>query len=276
MNIREIREQIEFLDSIPAIPPVVKKLLKFVDSPTLSMHEVSDIIAKDQALTAKLLKVVNSPIYGFPGRISSVSQALILLGLNVVKGLLLSVSVVEIMEETMVGLWEHSLATAIAAKALASKKGQGEPEEVMISALLHDIGKVALKVRFPGPYKSALLMSENEGFFIRESEERVFSVGHAEAGSWLSRKWNFPISLIEPIAYHHRPTLARSAPLQTAIVHISDILVRARGIGFAGERFVPAVHQKTWETLAFSGQDIKEVLRVVDETIEETEGGIVA
>jgi len=274
MNIREIREQIEFLDSIPAIPPVVKKLLKSIDSPTLSIHEVGDIIAKDQALTAKLLKMVNSPIYGFPGRISSVSQALILLGLNVAKGLLLSVSVFEIMEEAMVGLWEHSIATAIAAKALASKKGQNEPEEVMISALLHDIGKVALKVKFPDHYKSALSMSENEGFLIRESEERVFSVSHAEVGSWLSRKWNFPISLIEPIAYHHRPNLARNAPLQTAIVHISDVLVRARGIGFAGERFVPPVHQKTWEALSLSGQDIKDVLRVVDETIEEVQGGI--
>ncbi len=104
MNIREIREQIEVLDSLPAIPPVVKKLLQSIDSPTLSIHEVGNTIAKDQALTAKLLKMVNSPMYGFPGRISSVSQALILLGLNVVKGLLLSVSVYEVMEQAMVGL----------------------------------------------------------------------------------------------------------------------------------------------------------------------------
>jgi putative nucleotidyltransferase with HDIG domain len=276
MNIQELRQQIEVLDSLPAIPPIVKKLLRTIDSPTLSLTEMGGMIAKDQALTAKLLKIVNSPIYGFPGRISSVSQSLILLGLNVMKGLLFGVSVFEVMEQAMMGLWEHSIATAVTAKALASKKGLSEPEEVMISALLHDIGKVALKVKFPVPYANALLMSENKGLLIRESEERVFSVSHAEAGSWLARKWNFPMSLIDPIAYHHRPTIAKTAPLQTAIVHISDILIRARGIGFAGEHFVPAVHPKIWETLSLSDHDIKEVLRSVDETIEEIEDVLTA
>ena len=276
MNIQELRQQVESLDSLPAIPPIVRRLLKTIDSPTLSLTEMGNLIAKDQALTAKLLKIVNSPVYGFPGRISSVSQSLILLGLNVMKGLLFGVSVFEVMEQAMMGLWEHSIATAVAAKELASKKGLSEPEEVMTSALLHDIGKVALKVKFPVPYANALLMSENEGLLIRESEERVFSVSHAEAGSWLARKWNFPMSLIDPIAYHHRPTVAKVAPLQTAIVHISDVLIRARGIGFAGENFVPAVHPKVWETLSLSDSDIREVLRAVDETIEEVEDVLTA
>jgi putative nucleotidyltransferase with HDIG domain len=271
MNIQELRQQVEFLDSLPAIPPVVRKLLRTIDSPTLSLTEMGEMIAKDQALTAKLLKIVNSPVYGFPGRISSVSQSLILLGLNVMKGLLFGVSVSQVMEQAMIGLWEHSIGTAVTAKAMASKKGLSEPEEVMTSALLHDIGKVALKVKFPAPYADALLISKDEGLLIRESEERIFSVSHAEAGSWLARKWNFPVSLIDPIAYHHRPTVAKAAPLQTAIVHVSDILIRARGIGFAGEHFVPAVDPKIWEALSLSDRDIKELLRSVDETIEEVE-----
>src|SRR5512143_960304 len=98
MNAQFIRAKIETLDNIPAIPPVVRRLLASIETPNRSFKELGDVISKDQALTAKLLKLVNSPIYGFPGRISSVSQALILLGIHVVKGILLGVSVFEIME----------------------------------------------------------------------------------------------------------------------------------------------------------------------------------
>lgn len=272
MNVKQIRDKIEQIDSIPTIPVVVRKLLKTVDSPSISLGEIGEIITKDQALTARLLKMVNSPIYGFPGRISSVSQALILLGLNVVKGMLLSISVFEMMEKTMVGLWEHSLCTAIAARAIAIKKGLKDPEEVMVSALLHDIGKVALKIKFPEEYEKALSISDREEKLIRESEETVFSISHAEVGGWLTEKWYFPRSLTEPIAYHHRPILSKQAPERTALVHVADILVRARGVGFGGDNLVPPVNAKVWEELSLSKTDIKEIMVVIDDTASDAEG----
>lgn len=272
MNIKQIRERIEQIESIPTIPPVVRKLLKTVDSPSISLGEIGEVITKDQALTAKLLKMVNSPIYGFPGRISSVSQALILLGLNVVKGMLLSISVFEIMEKTMVGLWEHSLCTALAARSIALKRGLKDPEEVMVSALLHDVGKVALKIKFPEEYGQALLISKNEERLIRESEESIFAVSHAEVGGWLTEKWYFPRSLTEPIAYHHRPLLSKFSPQRTAIVHVADILVRARGTGFGGDNFVPPVNTRVWEDLSLSKEEIKDIMAVIDETASDAEG----
>ncbi|GAB4409817.1 MAG: HDOD domain-containing protein [Thermodesulfovibrionales bacterium] len=275
MDIQQIRSQIEQLDSLPTIPPVVRKLLGTIDSPKLSLSEIGAFISKDQALTARLLKMVNSPFYGFPGRISSVSQALILLGLNVVKGMLLGVSVFEMMERTMVGLWEHSICVAMAARTIANKKGLGEPEEVMVSALLHDIGKVALKIRFVEKYESALSIAEKEGGQIRDSEERIFNVSHAEAGGWLAQKWNFPKTLLEPIAYHHRPNLAKHAPIQTAVVHLSDILVRARGVGFAGDDLVPRVNNRVWDCLSLSESDIRDTLMVIEDAVQEAEEIIV-
>lgn len=275
MNAQRIRAQLEQLDSLPTIPPVVKKLLMTIDSPTISLTEMGNFISKDQALTARLLKMVNSPIYGFPGRISSVSQALILLGLNVVKGMLLGVSVFEMMEKTMMGLWEHSLSTAVAARAIALKKGINEPEEVMVSALLHDIGKVALKIKFSDKYETALALSEKNEVLVKDAEEEIFSITHADAGGWLSQKWNFPLKLIEPIVYHHRPSLAKHAPAQTEIVHVADILVRARGIGFAGDRLVPPVNQKAWEGLSLSDTDIRDVLSTIEDTVQEAEDLVV-
>ncbi len=272
INAKQIRDRIEQIDSIPTIPVVVRKLLKTVDSPSVSLGEIGEIITKDQAITAKLLRMVNSPIYGFPGRISSVSQALILLGLNVVKGMLLGISVFEMMEKTMVGLWQHSLCTAMAAKTLAIKKAIKDPEEVMVSALLHDIGKVALKIKFPEEYKEAISISEREEKLIREAEESIFSISHAEIGGWLAEAWYFPKGLADPIAYHHRPMLSKHAPDRTAIVHVADILVRARGVGFGGDNLVPPVNGKVWETLSLSRDDIKDIMMIIDDTSSEAEG----
>lgn len=271
MNTQQIRAEIEQLDSLPTTSPVVRKLLGIIDSQTLSLNEIGDIIAKDQAITARLLKMVNSPVYGFPGRISSVSQALILLGLNIVKGMLLGISVFEMMEKTMMGLWEHSLCVAVAARTIASKKGLNEPEEVMVSALIHDIGKVALNIKFSEQYNSALLLSEKKGIMIKDSEEDIFGISHTDAGGWLAQKWNFPKTLLEPIVYHHNPDIAKNAPVQTAIVHLSDIIVRGRGIGFSGDHIVPAVNPRVWEELSLSDNDIKDVLMVIEDASQKAE-----
>lgn len=271
MKPQEIRAKIESLDAIPAISPVVRRLLLTMEAPTASFRELGEIISKDQAITAKLLRMVNSPLYGFPGRISSVSQALILLGLHVVKGILLGLSVVEIMEKTMMGLWEHSLFTAITARTIAVKKGMAEPEEVMTSALLHDIGKVALKINFPAEYDRALSLAETRWILIRKAEDQVFGLSHTTAGGWLAKRWNFPVALAEPIAYHHKPALAKYAPEQTAVVHVADLLVRARGFGFGGDRLVPPVDPAVWESLNLQEDDLRETLDVLEDAAQSVE-----
>ena len=112
-------------------------------------REISRFISQDPVLTSRVLKMVNSPIYGFPGRISSVNQAVLLLGLNVVRGLLFGVTVFDLMQQTMIGLWEHSMGCAILSRLMAVKKGLKDPEEASIHGLLHDIGKVVLVLKFP-------------------------------------------------------------------------------------------------------------------------------
>ncbi|MBZ0155701.1 MAG: HDOD domain-containing protein [Alphaproteobacteria bacterium] len=276
MDIQVLRAQIEKIDTLPTIPTVLKKLLAVIENPKVSMNDISGFISNDPVLTSRVLKVVNSPIYGFPGRISSVSQALILLGLNVVRGMLLGVSVFEAMQKTMQGLWEHSLGCAVTARIIAIKKGVSEPEEVSIAALLHDIGKVVLGLKFPGEYKEIMTDAERRDLLIFEGEKDRFGITHADAGAWVAQKWNFPRGLIEVIEYHHKPHLSRGVPLQTAIVHLSDILVRARGFGFAGDNFVPPLHPSVWQTLRLSEGDIKEILMEAEESLEQAEDFILS
>jgi putative nucleotidyltransferase with HDIG domain len=227
-------------------------------------------------LAARILRVVNSPIYGFPGRISSITQALLLLGLNVARGLLLGVSVFEMMQKSMVGLWEHSVGCAIVAKIVARKKGLKDPEEVSVAALLHDIGKVFLNMKFPDAYRQVISEADERGVFLLETEKECFGVTHAEVAAWVGKKWNFPYGLIEQLRCHHNPRLARHFRMHTAIVHFSDILIRGRGFGCSGDRLVPAVDEFAWELLGLTPDDIRETLVEMEELLEQAEDLICA
>ncbi len=271
MDTREMRSQIENIDTLPTIPSILRKLLAVIEKPKISINEIGSFIANDPVLTSRVLKVVNSPIYGFPGRISSLNQALILLGLNVVRGMLLGVSVFEAMQKTMVGLWEHSLGCAIAARVIAKKKGLKEPEEVSIAGLLHDIGKVVMGLKFPEEYAIAVADAQHQQIFMIDAERKQFNISHADAGGWISLKWNFPQNLVEPIEYHHKPHLAKVVPVQTAVVHLADVLTRAAGFGFSGDNFVPAVHPSVWQLLDLSDADLKEIVSEFEDSLGQAE-----
>ncbi len=213
IDVRALREKIENINALPTIPKVLKKLLVVIENPKVSLNEISNFISSDPALTIKVLKMVNSPVYGFPGRISSVNQAVILLGLTVVRGLLLGVSVFELMQKTMLGLWEHSLGTAIVSRLIAVKKGLKEPDELSVDGLLHDIGKVLLILQYPEEYQKAMNDTEINSIPINNSEKDHFNTTHASVGAWMAQKWRFPPNLIDIIEYHHKPHLSKRASI---------------------------------------------------------------
>ncbi len=271
INPKTLRHKVENINTLPTVPAVLKKLSTVIEKPKITVVEISSFISSDPALTSKVLKMVNSAIYGFPGRIASVSHATMLLGLNVIKGLLLGVSVFELMQKTMNGLYEHSLACAIASRVIAQKKDLKEPEEVSVAGLLHDIGKVILLLEFSETYQDVMSEARDKNLPIYEAEKNRFDATHADVGGWLAEKWRFPKNLIEVIQYHHRPALAKNSPLEAAIVHVADMLVRARGFGFAGDNLVPEVNPVAWELLRLSDQDIRDVLSEMEDNMESAE-----
>jgi putative nucleotidyltransferase with HDIG domain len=268
MDAWTLRNQIERIDNLPTIPAVLKRLLELIEDPNISLQEIGNFILKDPALTTRILKVVNSPIYGFPGRISTVSQALILLGLNVVKGLLLGVSVFDVMQKVMAGLWEHSVGCAITSRIIAQKRAPAYLEEISVAALLHDIGKVVLGMKFPDKYKKAVSEAEKKDIFISEAEKKIFETTHASVGAWLIEKWNFPKNISEVIEYHQKPNLSKNFPLQTSVVHVSNVLIRAKGFGFSGDNIAPPINPFAWETLNLTEDDIRDILAEMEESLE--------
>ncbi len=264
----EIREAVQNMDSLPTLPGVVTKLMRTMETSETSLAQVGKLIASDQVLSVRVLKMINSPVYGFPGRISSITQALILLGLTVVKGMVFGASVFEMMEKTVVGLWRHSLGTATAAKVIAQYKGLKDPDELFTAGLIHDLGKVVFNIRYREEYREALALVERDSIPIREAEEKTFGLAnHAEVGGWMVDKWNFPGRLTEAILYHHKPHLARRSPELTATVHLADCLVRAHGFGFGGDPWVPKVNPAALEALGIGYGDLRQIVRNLDDAL---------
>jgi len=265
MVLREIK-------SLPTLPGIVAKLGKMAEDPDTTTEQMGRVISKDYILASKLLKLVNSAFYGFPQRISSLNSAIILLGFNVIKSLIISASIFEVMEAQDVELWEHSLGCAVVCSVLARHLGVKDPEEISTAGLIHDIGKVAIKMELPKEYEMITDLSQEKKISRLEAEREILGLDHAEVGSWLAKSWNLPNKLVEPIACHHDPQLARKEQVASAIVHFADIIIRGLGYGHAGDIWVPPLNNKAWKLLALAPNDIDPLLREVDEKLWEVKG----
>ena len=264
-NPTDLRNRIEKLGDLPTLPHVVQRLAAMIGRPTVSTEEIGSIIEKDQVLAAKVLRLANSPFYGFPSRIGSVPHAVIVLGFNVVKGLTLCASALSIMKDAgMDQLWRHSLGVAITANLLAARLEIKNPEELFVAGLLHDIGKVVLYVKWPGvgtSIKDALQAGGDRSLF--DVEKDVTGLSHADIGGCLANAWHLPITLREPILYHHDPALAKEATLQTAIVHVADILVKGLACGNPGDDLIPPLSKAAWDMVGLDEQSLNECIEKV-------------
>lgn len=265
----DLRRRIEQVGELPTLPHVVQKLASMIGRPNISAEEIGALIEKDQVLSAKVLRLANSPFYGFPSRIASVAHAVVVLGLSVVKGLTLCATAFDMMKNAgMNELWRHSLGVAITAHILGAKAGMKNPEEVFVGGLLHDIGKVVLYVKWPDVGQQITLATRNTSRSLMETEQALFEVTHADVGGWLATAWHLPTSLREPILHHHSPSAAQDAKLQTAIVHVADVLVKGLACGNPGDDLVPPLSRQAWDLVGLDAQGLAQCLAQATEEFQ--------
>ena len=254
--------------TLPTLPGVIQKLNSLSDNEKSSVQEMSRIVSSDQVLSARILRLANSPSYGFY-RVSTISNAMILLGVNVVKSLALSSSIFAIMEKESVGLWEHSLGVGVAANLIARKLGLPECEEIATAGLLHDIGKVIISLKCSEAEKDIKKLVIERRIYALEAEQEVIDTDHTEVGEWLSKSWFLPDKLSEPIACHHDVANSKNHRIKTAVVHVADVLIKASGFGNSGDCFVPPIQEIAWDTLKLNEQLLTELVDEVEDKLIE-------
>ncbi len=268
----EFRKALREVKNLPTLPGIVAKLSRMAEDPDTTTEQMGKLISKDHILSAKLLKLVNSAFYGFPQKISSLSSAIILLGFNVIKSLIISASIFELMERSDLELWEHSLGTAVIANVMAKRLGINDPEEVSTAGLIHDIGKVAIKMELPDEYEKICNVVEMKQVSFRQAELAVLGIDHAEVGGWLAKSWFLPKKLVEPIAHHHAPKKATDETLACAILHFSDVVIRGLGYGHGADIWVPPLSKKAFSDLEIGADDFDEILDEIEEKLWDVKG----
>ena len=209
----EMKKLVSKMDSLPSLPALYIKMMDELQSPESSIKKVGDIIDKDIAMSAKILQLVNSAFFGIPQHISSPSQAVSLLGLEIVKSLVLSVHVFTQFDQSRLRnipldlLWQHCIKVGYLSKRIYEEESNDKKVigYAMTAGLLHDIGKLILMTNFPEKYESVVSNASKQEILLSKNEIEVFGVTHSEVGAYLLGLWGLPDLIIEAIFYHHKP-----------------------------------------------------------------------
>ncbi len=252
---------------LPALPQVVAEVLRITEDPDTTVKDLNEAISRDQALAAKVLRLANSAYYGFPRRIGTIVEAVIILGFNTIRNLVLAASVHGILSRELPGyqlargeLWRHSIACAMAARTLARRARFPQPDQAFVAGLLHDIGKLVLGVYVGEAYTAILEKVHKEGLSFVQAEEEVLGFTHAAVGARVADKWNLPSYLVEAIELHHEPARARSNPLLVALTHLADAVSMMMGMGIGGDGMYYLLDSRCLDLLGLTPEDFEAVL----------------
>jgi len=253
---QRLRSVIGYISALPTLPVVASRVMELLHNPQTPVQKIADVICSDQSLTTAVLKLANSSYYGFPRQISTVKHALVILGFNEIRNITFTISVLRSFPPAKNSpsfnyrdFWKHSLGCAVAARMLAKFFRYRVSGKIFVAALVHDIGKILLSQYTRDLFEKVMqeVFSRNISFY--QAEKNVLGVTHAEIGGWLAHQWNFPQEIEEVIKFHHFPSEARINPPLCAVVHLSDVLVRMRAVGWGGDGEVFYPHPGVWGIL---------------------------
>jgi putative nucleotidyltransferase with HDIG domain len=225
---------------LPPMPVTALSALRMTDDPNVSARDLQTVIARDQALSARILRIVNSPMYGLRAEISTVSHAVAILGLDTLRSIIMAATVNQVFQSSRVRghdltaklLGDHSWGAAVAARKVAQLVRFPKAEEAFLCGLMHDIGKIVLLQNFQAHYAEIISRVYQGNGSFHAAEMEFFGFSHAHVGALLAEKWNFPPQLWEAIGYHHNPTSAPNHARLASITSLADALMIRMELGF--------------------------------------------
>ncbi len=260
------QKKIEQIDNLPTLPEVANKLYRIINNPTTTASDVANLISRDVSLTSKVLRLANSAFYGIPRTVTTVQNAVVILGLKVINTMVFSISVVKIFPAdsnneffSRKKFWNHSLACAIMSRRLAQgmkRFSLSDPEECFCAGLIHDIGRVVLDQYFHENFLKAIQLAHKDRIALVEAEDRIFGFNHSHVGDWLTARWELPVDIRTPIIHHHSPGAAEQGKEITYLVHLADFLCHEAGYTLPGIEASPPLNTEVAEYLGLTKEDM--------------------
>lgn len=252
-----------------SLPGVYNRIVEVLNHPDSSSHMLAEVISKDASLSIRLLTLVNSPMYGFSGKIDSISRAVSLLGTNELTSLAIGVSVVSQFKDIpsdlldMDAYWRHSIRCGLYARILAKHLGLSGEEGFFTGGLLHDIGRLILLSRATQHYKRAIAKARSEHLPMFRAEQDCLQTDHSIVGKLLAMRWRLPSQLTRMIGGHHTPS-ANDYSIEASLMHVADVLAHACGHEVNLVNEIPPLQIKAWEATGLKTDMIAPTIRQVD------------
>lgn len=278
-----IVERVKSIETTPSIPAVFLPLLGLLNAPPerVKLDEVVKLVSYDNAIAAQCLRVASSPLFGLAKSPESIKGAVLTLGLRRVETILLTCCLGQafptakwVLDPTV--FWRHSLGCAMVCRKFSEKLSAVDGDKAYMAGLLHDIGFMVNCMAFAEEFAKAMERALQDQIPFDQAEQATMGFTHCETGRALAEKWRLPEDIIQVIAHHHTPELSESAQPLVALVHLSDLLCRVRGLGYGYyERHkVDLVHNPAWAILQkehreLEGMDLVRFTFELDEAVEE-------
>jgi len=265
---------------LTSLPSVVMRAMELLNSPTTSASDIGEIIAEDPALTARLLRIVNSAFYGFPSRIETISRAITIVGTLELTDLILGSSAIQVFYRIpnelvdMENFWEHSLYAGVIARILARYLRAPNTERCFVMGLLHDVGSLVLYRQKPDLSRQALELATSKNLPLQEAERVVFGFDHQDVGAELMRAWSLPDSFVESARHHHQPSTAERYRLETAVIHLADVITSMAHSSASATMQVAALEPGAWELTGLSVDIMEAVVAEADAQFEDARAAI--
>lgn len=258
-NLKRVERILSSVYNVPTVPQIILEVSTLIEDPKTSASILGRMISNDQGLVTKILTIANSPLHGIPRRVATIDFAIVVLGFNQVKNIVVALSMMETLKVSdnkkfdQTKYWVHSILTAAAAKRIADDLGYQTSGEVFTAGLLHDLGIPIIFKYFNKEYKE-IKKAVNNNITYLEAEEKYLGITHQDVGRFLVDKWNLPVSIADVISFHHNPSLAENNREIIALVHLADFMTKKLNIG-----------DFSWDNGSELDKEVIEILRLGDE-----------
>ncbi len=271
----QLKSLIMTIRDLPAMPHVASKVLELSSDPDTSASRLQQVISDDQAMTARILKIANSAMYACSRRIKTLSEAIVMLGFNSIRSLVVTSAARNLyggnsarmgLKERL--LWEHSIGCAFACRLLVSTKHPALTEEAFLAGLMHDIGKLVLNLQLPEQFEEIVQIVYNENREFHETETEILGFDHARVGAMLVNKWKLSPLLEEVIGMHHQSeSMTPDRPL-LLYLDLANRMCQKYGIGFQEQPDLDLCATPGGQAFGLTEDDFAEIARKLQQTLE--------